>query len=98
MRSDNWFAGQTKDAFVHRAWLRRGIPDDSFDGRPHIAIANTASDLSPCNSHFDEIAASVKQGIWEAGGVPHNMPSISLGEAQVRPTAMLWRNMAAMAT
>jgi len=98
MRSDNWFAGQTKDAFVHRAWLRRGIPDDSFDGRPHIAIANTGSDLSPCNSHFDEIAASVKQGIWEAGGVPHNMPSISLGEAQVRPTAMLWRNMAAMAT
>ena len=98
MRSDNWFAGQTKDAFVHRAWLRRGIPDDSFDGRPHIAIANTASELSPCNSHFDEIAASVKQGIWEAGGVPHNMPSISLGEAQVRPTAMLWRNMAAMAT
>jgi dihydroxy-acid dehydratase len=98
MRSDNWFAGQTKDAFVHRAWLRRGIPDDSFDGRPQIAIAHTGSDLSPCNSHFDEIAASVKQGIWEEGGVPHNMPSISLGEAQVRPTAMLWRNMAAMAT
>jgi dihydroxy-acid dehydratase len=78
--------------------MRRGNPDSVFDGRPQIAIVNTASDLAPCNSHLDEIAQSVKNGIWEAGGVPLNLPMISLGETQVRPTAMLWRNMAAMAT
>ena len=78
--------------------MRRGNPDSVFDGRPQIAIVNTASDLAPCNSHLDEIAQSVKNGIWEAGGVPLNLPMISLGETQVRPSAMLWRNMAAMAT
>lgn len=78
--------------------MRRGNPDSAFDGRPQIAIVNTASDLAPCNSHLDEIAQSVKNGIWEAGGVPLNLPMISLGETQMRPTAMLWRNMAAMAT
>jgi dihydroxy-acid dehydratase len=78
--------------------MRRGLPAGAFDGRPHIAIANTASDLTPCNSHLDEVATSVKNGIWEAGGVPLNLPVVSLGETQVRPTAMLWRNLAAMAT
>lgn len=78
--------------------MRRGNPDSVFDGRPQIAIVNTSSDLAPCNTHLDEIAQSVKNGIWEAGGVPLNLPMISLGETQVRPTAMLWRNMVAMAT
>jgi dihydroxy-acid dehydratase len=78
--------------------MRRGLPRHAFDGRPHIAIANTASDLTPCNRHLDEVAASVKEGVWEAGGVPLNLPVVSLGETQVRPTAMLWRNLAAMAT
>jgi len=78
--------------------MRRGNPDSAFDGRPQIAIINTASDLAPCNSHLDEIAQSVKNGVWEAGGVPLNLPMLSLGETQVRPTAMLWRNMVAMAT
>ena len=77
--------------------MRRGLPADAFDGRPHIAIANTASDLTPCNAHLDEVAASVKEGIWAAGGIPLNLPVVSLGETNVRPTAMLWRNMAAMA-
>ena len=77
--------------------MRRGLPADAFEGRPHIAIANTASDLTPCNAHLDEVAASVKEGVWAAGGVPLNLPVVSLGETQVRPTAMLWRNMAAMA-
>ena len=98
MRSDAWYAGDGRDAYIHRAWMRRGLPTHAFDGRPHIAIANTASDLTPCNMHLDEVAAAVKQGIWEAGGVPLNLPVVSLGETQVRPTAMLWRNMAAMAT
>lgn len=78
--------------------MRRGNPNSAFDGRPQIAIVNTASDLAPCNSHLDEIAQSVKNGVWEAGGVPLNLPMISLGETLVRPTAMLWRNMVAMAT
>ena len=78
--------------------MRRGLPAHAFDGRPHIAIANTASDLTPCNTHLNEVAESVKQGVWEAGGVPMNLPVVSLGETLVKPTAMLWRNMAAMAT
>jgi dihydroxy-acid dehydratase len=79
--------------------MRRGNPDSAFNAtRVQIAIINTASDLAPCNMHLDEVAQSVKNGIWEAGGVPHNLPMVSLGETNVRPTAMLWRNMVAMAT
>ena len=78
--------------------MRRGIPQNAFDGRPHIAIANTASDLTPCNAHLNEVMESVKAGVYEAGGIALNLPVVSLGETQVRPTAMLWRNMAAMAT
>ncbi len=97
-RSSQWYAGTDRNAYLHRAWMRRGLPAHAFDGRPHIAIANTASDLTPCNAHLDEVAGSVKQGIYEAGGIPLNLPVVSLGETLVRPTAMLWRNMAAMAT
>jgi dihydroxy-acid dehydratase len=97
LRSDEWYAGDDRNSYIHRAWMRRGTPGTSFQGRPQIAIANTASDLTPCNSHLDEVAQSVKQGVWAAGGVPLNLPVVSLGETQVRPTAMLWRNMAAMA-
>jgi dihydroxy-acid dehydratase len=98
LRSAQWYEGANRNAYIHRAWMRRGLPDSAFEGRPQIAIANTASDLTPCNSHLNEVAEHVKQGIWEAGGVPLNLPVVSLGETQLRPTAMLWRNMAAMAT
>ena len=98
LRSAQWYAGSDRNAYIHRAWMRRGVPGDAFEGRPQIAIANTASDLTPCNSHLTEVAASVKNGIYEAGGIPLELPVVSLGETQVRPTAMLWRNMAAMAT
>src|SRR5580693_5253930 len=98
LRSSQWYAGSHRNAYVHRAWMRRGLPARAFDGRPHIAIANTASDLAPCNLHLAQVAESVKQGVWEAGGVPMNLPVEPLGETLVRPTAMLWRNMAAMAT
>ena len=97
LRSAQWYSGKDRNAYIHRAWMRRGLPGSAFEGRPQIAIANTASDLSPCNSHLDEVAAAVKNGVWEAGGVPLNLPVISIGETQVRPTSMLWRNMAAMA-
>ena len=96
LRSDHWYGGQDRNAYIHRAWMRRGLPDSAFDGRPQIAIANTASDLTPCNRHLDEIARSVANGVWEAGGVPQVLPVMSLGETNVRPTAMLWRNLAAM--
>ncbi|HEY1673605.1 MAG TPA: dihydroxy-acid dehydratase [Streptosporangiaceae bacterium] len=97
LRSNNWYGGNDKDGFLHRAWMRRGLPDSAFTGRPQIAIANTASDLVPCNRHLTEVAQHVAAGVWEAGGVPLEMPVVSLGETNVRPTAMLWRNMAAMA-
>ena len=98
LRSSQWYAGDDRNSYIHRAWMRRGAPADAFEGRPQIAIANTASDLTPCNSHLGEVAAAVKNGVYEAGGIPLELPVVSLGETQVRPTAMLWRNMAAMAT
>ncbi|MET7461063.1 IlvD/Edd family dehydratase [Nonomuraea sp. NPDC005501] len=99
LRSAQWYSGDDRNSYIHRAWMRRGLPSSAFGGdRPHIAIANTASDLTPCNSHLDEVAASVRQGVWAAGGVPLDLPVVSLGETNVRPTAMLWRNLAAMAT
>jgi dihydroxy-acid dehydratase len=98
LRSAHWYAGDDRHAYIHRAWMRRGLPGDAFTGRPHIAIANTASDLTPCNAHLTEVAASVKNGVYEAGGIPLELPVVSLGETLLRPTAMLWRNMAAMAT
>lgn len=98
LRSAEWYDGDDRNAYIHRAWMRRGVPGSAFQGRPQIAIANTASDLTPCNAHLDEVAQSVKNGIYEAGGIPLELPVVSLGETQVRPTAMLWRNMAAMAT
>lgn len=98
LRSADWYEGNDRNAYIHRAWMRRGNPEDALDGtKPQIAIANTASDLTPCNMHLNEVAESVKQGVWAAGGVPYNLPVVSLGETQVKPTAMLWRNMAAMA-
>ncbi len=97
LRSAEWYAGDGRNAYIHRAWMRRGVPGDAFD-RPQIAIANTASDLTPCNAHLTEVASAVRNGVYEAGGVPLELPVVSLGETQVRPTAMLWRNMAAMAT
>jgi dihydroxy-acid dehydratase len=97
LRSAQWYAGDDRNAYIHRAWMRRGVPADGFE-RPQIAIANTASDLTPCNMHLSEVARSVRDGVHAAGGIPLELPVVSLGETNVRPTAMLWRNMAAMAT
>ena len=98
LRSSEWYGSEDRNGYLHRAWMRRGVPSNALSGeRPQIAIANTASDLTPCNLHLDEVAESVKHGVYEAGGIPLNLPVVSLGETLVRPTAMLWRNMAAMA-
>lgn len=97
LRSAEWYVGDDRNAYIHRAWMRRGLPASAFDGtRPHIAIANTASALVPCNMHLGEVARSVSDGIYEAGGIPLELPVMGLGETLVRPTAMLWRNLAAM--
>jgi dihydroxyacid dehydratase/phosphogluconate dehydratase len=84
-----------KDGFLHRSWMR-GFPPEVFDGRPVIGICNTWSELTPCNAHFREIAEHVKRGVWEAGGFPVEFPVTSLGETNMRPTAMLFRNLVSM--
>jgi L-arabonate dehydrase len=96
-RSQEWFGRQGKDGFLHRSWIKnQGYPDDMFDGRPVIGICNTWSELTPCNGHFRELAEFVKRGVYEAGGFPLEFPVMSLGETQLRPTAMLFRNLASM--
>lgn len=95
LRSSAWFASNDKDGFIHRSWMR-GYPDDVFDGRPIIGICNTWSELTPCNAHFRDIAERVKRGVWEAGGFPLEFPVTSLGETNIRPTAMLLRNLVSM--
>jgi len=96
-RSQHWFGGNDRDAFIHRSWMKnQGLPADSFDGRPVIGICNTWSELTPCNHHFRELAQRVKQGVLQAGGLALEFPVSSLGETLMRPTAMLFRNLASM--
>ncbi len=96
-RSAEWFGKIDKDGFGHRSWMRnQGLPGDVFDGRPVIGICNTWSELTPCNAHFRDLAEHVKRGVWQAGGFPVEFPVTSLGEALMRPTAMLFRNLASM--
>ena len=97
LRSQQWFGRQDRDGFAYRSWLKgKGIPNDQFEGRPVIGICNTFSELTPCNSHFRAIAEQVKIGVYEAGGFPLEFPVMSLGEVLLRPTAMLYRNLASM--
>ena len=99
LRSAQWFARQDRDGFAYRSWLKgKGIPHDQFEGKPVIGICNTFSELTPCNSHFRTIAEQVKIGVYEAGGFPLEFPVMSLGEVLLRPTAMLYRNLASMDT
>jgi len=97
LRSQLWFGRQDREGFMYRSWMKnQGWPHDLFDGRPVIGICNTWSELTPCNAHFREIAECVKRGVWEAGGFPLEFPVMSLGETQLRPTAMFFRNLASM--
>ena len=96
-RNRAWYGKNDKDGFIHRSWMKnQGFPDHVFDGRPIIGICNTWSELSPCNSGLRDLAEGVKRGVWEAGGFPVEFPVTSLGEAQMKPTAMLFRNLLAM--
>ena len=97
LRSWSWYKKLDKDGFIHRSWMKnQGYPAHVFDGRPIIGICNTWSEITPCNAHLREIAEYVKRGVWEAGGLPLEFPAMSLGETQMRPTAMLFRNLLAM--
>lgn len=96
-RSQHWYGKLDKDGFIHRSWMKnQGFPDHAFDGRPIIGICNTWSELTPCNSGLRDLAEGVKRGVWEAGGFPVEFPVMSLGETQMKPTAMLFRNLLAM--
>lgn len=97
LRSQNWFGKTGKDGFIYRAWMKnQGIPQDFFEGKPVIGICNTWSELTPCNAHFRDLAEAVKKGVLEAGGFPVEFPVMSLGETLIKPTAMLYRNLASM--
>ncbi len=97
LRSTEWFGRQDKDGFAHRSWMKnQGLPSHLFDGRPVIGICNTWSELTPCNAHLRGIAEKVKRGVYEMGGFPVEFPVTSLGETLMRPTAMLFRNLASM--
>ena len=96
-RSSDWFGKKDKMGFIYRSWMKnQGFPEDLFDGRPVIGICNTWSELTPCNAHLRDIAESVKRGVYEAGGFPLEFPIMSLGETLLKPTAMLFRNLASM--
>jgi len=97
LRSSHWFGHADRDGFVHRSWMKnQGLPHHLFDGRPVIGICNTWSELTPCNAHFRKIAEHVKRGVYEMGGFPLEFPVMSLGETLMRPTTMLFRNLASM--
>lgn len=97
LRSQNWFGKEGKDGLIYRSWMKnQGIPDEEFRGKPVIGICNTWSELTPCNGHFRELAESVKKGVLQAGGFPLEFPVMSLGETLIKPTAMLFRNLASM--
>ena len=96
-RNRAWYGKLDRDGFIHRSWMKnQGFPDHVFDGRPIIGICNTWSELTPCNSGLRDLAEGVKRGVWEAGGFPVEFPVMSLGETQMKPTAMLFRNLLAM--
>jgi L-arabonate dehydrase len=97
LRSAQWFGSADKNGFMYRSWMKnQGIPDHEFDGKPIIGICNTWSELTPCNAHFRKLAEHVKRGVLEAGGFPVEFPVFSNGESNLRPTAMLTRNLASM--
>ena len=97
LRSQDWFGKDGKDGFIYRSWMKnQGYPAHQFKGKPVIGICNTWSEVTPCNGHFRDLAQSVKNGVYEAGGFPLEFPVMSLGETLIRPTAMLYRNLASM--
>jgi len=97
LRSEGWFGGRDMHGFIHRSWMKnQGFVAENFEGRPVIGIANSASEVTPCNAHLGKVAEAVKRGVWKAGGFPLEFPTMSLGEPVMRPTTMLFRNLMSM--
>jgi dihydroxy-acid dehydratase len=97
LRSDAWFTGDDEVAMQHRvAFATAGLEVSRRGGRPVIGIANSASELNPCNLPLRELAGAVRRGVLEAGGIPAEFGSISLGEDLMKPTSMLYRNLLAI--
>ena len=97
LRSEGWFGGRDMHGFIHRSWMKnQGFAAENFEGRPVIGIANSASEVTPCNAHLGKVAEEVKRGVWKAGGFPLEFPTMSLGEPVMRPTTMLFRNLMSM--
>jgi len=97
LRSAGWFESPSIGGFVARSWTKnQGYPHHMYKDRPVIGICNTWSELTPCNGHFRILAEMVKRGVYEAGGFPLEFPVMSLGEALMKPTTMLFRNLASM--
>ncbi len=97
LRSEGWFGGRDMHGFIHRSWMKnQGFAAENFEGRPVIGIANSASEVTPCNAHLGKVAEAVKRGVWKAGGFPLEFPTMSLGEPVMRPTTMLFRNLMSM--
>src|SRR6201986_4609186 len=99
LRSARWFAPDDLRSFGHRSRLMQmGYAPEDWVGRPVVGIVNTWSDINPCHSHFKQRVEDVKRGVLRAGGLPIELPALSLAEAFVRPTTMLYRNLLAMET
>ena len=97
LRSQEWWSGSAYENYARRAWLRsEGFNSNVFDNKPVIGICNSWSELNNCNVHLRTVAEAVKRGVWAAGGVPLEFPTISLGEMFMKPTTMLYRNLMAM--
>lgn len=99
LRSARWFAPDDLRSFGHRSRIMQmGYASVEWTGKPLIAIVNTWSDINPCHAHFKHRVEDVKRGVLQAGGLPIELPAISVSESFVKPTTMLYRNMLAMET
>jgi dihydroxy-acid dehydratase len=97
LRSARWFGARDLTGFVHRTAIQaEGISQYSLSGRPVIGVCNSWSELVNCNIHFRGLAEAVKRGVLQAGGLPLEFPTLSLGESLMKPSAMLYRNLMAM--
>jgi len=97
LRSARWFAPDDLRSFGHRSRLRQlGYAPEDWAGKPVIAVVNTWSDINQCHAHFKQRVEDVKRGVLQAGGLPLELPAMSLSEPIVKPTTMLYRNLLAM--
>lgn len=97
LRSSRWFSPNDVRSFGHRSRaMQMGLGKDDWENKPIIGIINTWSEIQPCHQHFKQRVEDVKRGVYQSGGLPIELPAISLAEMYVKPTTMLYRNMLSM--